>query len=130
MDTDVFIMIFAVSIVILFLVLIVKFLLNPLFFPETFPKKEVHNFMEKRRLTLKSYKKVNKNASTLFEKDFKVKNTNFPNSIMISLFLYRKSYFKIVYDNDNVLWLKVLKSNSFFDKSKIVFYLEEETVII
>ena len=130
MDTDVFIIIFAISIIILFLVLIVKFLLNPLFFPETFPKKEVHNFMEKRRLTLKSYKKVNKNASTLFEKDFKVKNTNFPNSIMISPFLYRKSYFKIVYDNDNVLWLKVLKSNSFFDKSKIVFYLEEETVII
>ncbi len=36
----------------------------------------------------------------------------------------------IIYNNDKVLWLRFFKSSSYFDKNKLVFYLENEIIVI
>lgn len=127
---DVFFAILPLTIVAVFFILLIKYFLNPLFFPETFPEKEVINFMNKKGLIFNSYKKVNKESSSFFRKNIKINKSNSINSIMISPFLYRKSYFMIIYNNDKVLWLRFFKSSSYFDKNKLVFYLENEIIVI
>lgn len=110
---------FIVSLFSVFLIsiLFIKYILNPIFFPNYFPKYEVLNYLTARNLCFKSYKKIEKR--------------NFNRDLLDTKgsFFYRNSYFQVEVEdtekNNLKIKVKQSKSNSLFHKNKIEFFFEK-----
>lgn len=120
---DYIFIIIAFSLIGLLIYLIIIFILQPLFFPRIFPEKEVNKL-----LTNNGYKYIshtNTTKKTIPKRELLEENNPFYNP----LFFYIKFYKIIAYDiesnKESILFVRWVKSYSFFIKSKINYMVME-----
>ena len=117
--------IIAFAIIGLLIYLIIRFILQPLFFPRVFPKKEMNNLLINNGYKYISH--INISKKNVYQSELLEENSPFYNPLFFHISFYKVFVNDLKNNKESILFIRWVKSYSFFAKNKINYIVGKDS---